>query len=273
MNQFVLAHAVVAFMAMLAPALTRAFRDDVSFAPNLTAAWRLVIVGALSAVGTIADQAQNGADLASAALAVLVSAGPSLVIELIYALSGKSGPPGGGGGNRATVPNDEITKREVKPQPGPYGVPLAAALGFAALLAVVPACVTPQPGPLPPVVSDVEMYVQDASLILDTIGTAERAFFVLHPDAAVQADIEKAIGECKLGINAALETLKGLQSATAADIGQAFLQFRAAYDDLLALLREAGVPGFGAPARAGALTAEKPMPRPRVLGLYRGASK
>jgi hypothetical protein len=50
----------------------------------------------LTAVGTVVDQVQNGANLMAAITAIAVQAGPALVMELIHAVFGGWGDGGAG---------------------------------------------------------------------------------------------------------------------------------------------------------------------------------
>lgn len=92
-----------------------------------------------------------------------------------------------------------------------------------------------------PVIDDVVMVAQDALAILNAIRAAEAVFFLANPDPRAQAEVENAIGDANLALDAALQTASGTKSLSASDANAGFDAFRQAYGDLVTLVAQLGI--------------------------------
>jgi hypothetical protein len=117
-----------------------------------------------------------------------------------------------------------------------------------------------------PVITDVLMYVEDAARILDIVRSSVNQYFAVTPNPAVQAKIEAAIGNTSLALDTLLRVGRGAKALDSKDSIAAFAQFRAAYEDLEALLKSAGVVGPDGKMGVGA---GQRMAFPRPLALMR----
>ncbi len=104
-----------------------------------------------------------------------------------------------------------------------------AATGCAALSAAVP------------VLSQVATVAANAVSVLDAVEDASDAFFLVKPDAAKQAAVDRAITDCRLAIAAATATAQGAKDLDEKKADAAFDQFREAYVKLAALVDEVGL--------------------------------
>lgn len=112
------------------------------------------------------------------------------------------------------------------------------ALGLAA--ALLPGCAAFQKVVVP-VLSDVLLVGQDALAILNAIQAAESFFFLAAPNPEAQKTVEMALSDASLALDAALQLAGGAKDLSAEDADNAFAAFRAAYGDLVVLLKRLGV--------------------------------
>lgn len=101
-----------------------------------------------------------------------------------------------------------------------------------------------------PVLVDVIAIVTDAQQILSLIELAAQKYFAAKPNAVLQEKYEKALVKAKLSLDAALRAARGAQELDQKQASAAFEDFRAAYQDLLEVLKEAGVVGVDGALRA-----------------------
>ncbi len=119
---------------------------------------------------------------------------------------------------------------------------------------------------------DVVAAVVDAGQIIDTIERFVANYFALHPDAAKQADVAKAIDKARTTLNIALRLAQGAQDAAVdRDVDAAFLNFKAAYIELIGLCKPYGVKETSMPrgslrASPGELTVPQPLAFKRMGG-------
>jgi hypothetical protein len=121
------------------------------------------------------------------------------------------------------------------------------------------------------VVAAVSSAAGEAAQVIDIVQTAEEQWFQLHPNAAQQAQVEKDIQDCRLTLAAALAAADGSKDVSEGQADAAFDQFRIAYQNLEALLKDVGVLSagrLGSPS-SGAVPPE--FPRPRILTHHLGA--
>lgn len=88
---------------------------------------------------------------------------------------------------------------------------------------------------------DVIAYVTDGSQILDAIVAFVNNYFVAHPDPVAQAKFTDAMTKARSALNVALRTAQGAKSLDDASVDAAFADFKAAYLDLMTLVKPYGV--------------------------------
>lgn len=139
---------------------------------------------------------------------------------------------------------------------------VATVLLFATISVVAPACAT-----LSAVLPDVIAAVVDGGQILDTIEGFVANYFATHPDAAAEKKVSEALARARLALNVALRTAQGAKNVDDRQVDAAFENFKAAYLDLLALVKPFGVsssPNAALKAAPGHLDVPEPLAfRPR----------
>lgn len=92
--------------------------------------------------------------------------------------------------------------------------------------------------------------VQDAAVILDSIEDFSRHYFAVKPDPEKEKKVFAAVTKCRAALNATLRATKGTEELTQKQYEQAFADFTAAYNELLALVGPLGVRPAGSLAAA-----------------------
>jgi hypothetical protein len=102
--------------------------------------------------------------------------------------------------------------------------------------------------------------VTDASLILNQIDSFVNGVFAVKPDAELQKKYAVVMAATRKALAAANRIATGSQDLTQSQINDAFAEFRAAYQDLLALVGPLGVTtGNGDKAAPGTLQVPEPL--------------
>lgn len=92
-------------------------------------------------------------------------------------------------------------------------------------------------------------YAQDAAFILDQVAKFVDAYFVVHPNAALQKQASVAEARARSALDLALRTATGAQDLDQAKADAAFADFRLAWQDYIVLVGPMGVKA-GAPRLA-----------------------
>ena len=124
-----------------------------------------------------------------------------------------------------------------------FAVPLATS-GCAALSAAVP------------VLAQVANVATNAVSVIDAVEGASDAFFAVKPDVAKQAEVDRAIADCRLAIAAATATAQGAKDLDGKQADAAFDQFREAYAKLESLVSDLGM------FKNGKFSSGAPLPEP-----------
>lgn len=104
--------------------------------------------------------------------------------------------------------------------------------------------------------------VTDGSLVIDTIDKFVDRYFESRPNPDLQKKVDIAVARTRSALDAALRIASGAQDMNQAKVDEAFLEFRLAYQDLLALVGPLGVMAGGGgklQARPGGLLVPEPM--------------
>lgn len=103
--------------------------------------------------------------------------------------------------------------------------------------------------------------VTDGSLIVDSIESFEKTYFLVHPDTTKQAAIESAIAQARVALDAVLQATNGASDIDQAKIDDAFSAFKVVYSDLLSLASSIGVKTSGdkIALASGGLTVPVPL--------------
>jgi hypothetical protein len=115
--------------------------------------------------------------------------------------------------------------------------------------------------------------VTDASLILDQINTFVNGVFAAadaagKPETDLQKKFNEAITKARSALAAANRTAAGAENLSQSQIAEAFADFRAAYQDLLALVGPLGVStGNGNGDKAASSGPSLQVPEPLALTL------
>lgn len=112
----------------------------------------------------------------------------------------------------------------------------------------------------------------EAAQALDIVQTAEEQWFKANPNPSQQAQVEKDLQDCRVALAAAQAAADGAQKLNADQADAAFNQFRVAYQNLEALLKDIGVLGAG---RLGTPLGGAPplqMPHPKILTHHIGGA-
>lgn len=109
--------------------------------------------------------------------------------------------------------------------------------------------------------------VVDGAQVIDAIADFVGKYFANHPDAATQAKIDAAIQTCRAALNTALRTAQGTDDLSNAKVDSAFDNFKAAYIQLLALVRPYGVAESGTAKLAAPQGDHLTVPTPLALTL------
>jgi len=120
-----------------------------------------------------------------------------------------------------------------------------------------------------PVVSNLPhavAYAQDAELILTGLETFERGYFVVSPNPALQAKVEKGISDARVALDAGIRICDGTTELTNAQVDLAFADFKSAYTSLVALLGPLGVRRATPGSPMGAVRGGYVAPDPLILG-------
>lgn len=115
---------------------------------------------------------------------------------------------------------------------------------------------------------DVIAAVVDGMQVIDAIASFSDRWFANHPNPEAQKTVARAIDRARTSLNVALRLAQGTKNADDQKVNAAFEDFKAAYVDLLQLLRQFGLnvssanqPGFKVTAGVGgAETLEVPEP-------------
>ncbi len=113
---------------------------------------------------------------------------------------------------------------------------LAFTMMSAVLLCTIPSCAT-----VAALLPDVIAAVMDGAQILDAIENFVALYFVQHPDAEAQKKVGEAITKARMALNIALRTAQASDKLNDAQVEAAFVDFKAAYLELLALTKPYGV--------------------------------
>lgn len=115
-----------------------------------------------------------------------------------------------------------------------------------------------------PVIASV---VTDAAQVLSVIDLAVQEFFRTHPDtpASVRARYTDAMTKAHRALNASQKALRGVQDIDQKQYDAAFVEFREAYKDLVAVLTDEGLMN-GSKLSAG-IDSTVEIPEPEALTL------
>lgn len=251
-------HWLIGVMAIVIPAVRTALSNDTIKLPVWSANYRMLLVALLAGATIIVDGLANGFTFEMALASFLANGLPSLVQEIIKIVFGAGKPPSSGSGTGGT---------SMRPPPG-YSTPMKAMVFAVALTAV--GCLNCAswknvPDKIHDVSSEVVADVQEAQQIVDVLHALATTFFLMHANAETQAKVEQGFAVVSLALNTAARAATGAKQATSNDYDVAFASFRAAYQNLVLLLKEVGVvkadeAKFGAVRSSGALL-EVPEPR------------
>lgn len=254
------AHVWALLIASFLPPIVRALNSDLTFLPTLPSKWRLVLVGALTAVGTAVDQIQNGTDVGAACLTALLTGGPSLVIEILHIIGG-----GDGGGTAKPV---HVDAPPVGQSRGPYSasmvaypVLLGASFVIAFSMMLCGGCAAFQ-RQAQTALTEAAVYVADAQQVVDVVRAVSNLWFLSHPGTDAQAKVERAIGEVSRTIDVAVRATRGAQDLTQEQLDAAWNEFRAAYRELQSVLQDVGVVNGAA---LGLSRGPVPIPEPIAM--------
>jgi hypothetical protein len=103
--------------------------------------------------------------------------------------------------------------------------------------------------------------VTDGMLVLDSIEAFSNVYFAGHPDTAKQAQISSLIAKTRTALDAALRIVNGATSLNQAKVDEAFVEFRTAYTELIAVVESIGVKAYGTTLKAspGVLIVPEPL--------------
>lgn len=162
-------------------------------------------------------------------------------------------PPGAPKGSEAPLP-------PVAPTPPPMiGGMLMMIVMAVSLVTATPGCAA-LVGALPSVIAA----VMDGGQVLDTIAQFLSKYFAAHPDLEKQAAVDKALLKARSALNLALRAAEGAKAADDKNVDLAFENFKAAYLELLNLVKPYGVAQAmpGAPLQASASGDKLDVPEP-----------
>jgi hypothetical protein len=83
--------------------------------------------------------------------------------------------------------------------------------------------------------------VTDGMLVLDSIEAFERTYFIAHPDAARETEVEALISKSRTALDAALRAANAAGELDQAQIDAALADFKGFYSDLITLVGPIGV--------------------------------
>jgi hypothetical protein len=101
---------------------------------------------------------------------------------------------------------------------------------------------------VPKVIQAIDVTVQ----VIDAIDKFAADLFAVQPDAELQKTVKQAIARARIGLQAGKDTLQGVENVSQAKYLEAFAEFRAAYEQVLALLGPLGLQTKGGEMRARA---------------------
>lgn len=84
-------------------------------------------------------------------------------------------------------------------------------------------------------------YVQDGSLVVNTIARFVDQYFTVSPNAELQGKIDSAISRTNAALDLVLRAASGTGKINQGKVDEAIADFRQAYTDLLALVAPLGV--------------------------------
>ena len=122
------------------------------------------------------------------------------------------------------------------------------------------------------VLSAAEAGINDAEIAITTIMGGVDAYFAVHPNPTLQAQIDTAVTDVTTALSIANTALAGATSITDGNVQAALTSFANAYNALMALIAQIGIQT--APAGATAAARVKGVlyvPAPRLLQLIKAA--
>jgi hypothetical protein len=107
--------------------------------------------------------------------------------------------------------------------------------------------------------------VTDSVAIIDAIESFVGKYFLANPNPSKQADVEAAITKVRLALVAGERVVSGVQDLTQAKWIEAFSDFQAAWQELMALVGPLGVSSQVGTAKVRATPGALVVPLPKAL--------
>jgi hypothetical protein len=147
---------------------------------------------------------------------------------------------------------------------------------MAAFLVAVPATLSGCPSQTPAqVIADIESGIPDAEMAIETIVSGVDAYFALHPNATLKAQIDGAVADALAALRTVSSSLVGVTSITDGNVQAALAAFSQAYNSLIQLIGQIGIQA-GSPSlgRAALRTSSGTLiiPSPRLLQAVKPAT-
>lgn len=117
------------------------------------------------------------------------------------------------------------------------------------------------------VLPDVIAYVQDGTQVLDAIDVFVNQYFAAHPNPTEQAKYTKAMADARAALQTALHAAQGTQHLDQASVDAAFSDFKAAYLELMTIVKPYGVSQSMYPSNKATVSdrGELLVPEPRAF--------
>lgn len=117
------------------------------------------------------------------------------------------------------------------------------------------------------VIGEVQAGINDAVIAINTIESGVNAYFVAHPDAALQAKIQNAVADVTSALSVVNTALAGAASVSDGNVQSALTTFSQAYSALVQLVAQIGVQASPAVTVGGRVVVR--VPTPRILTLLK----
>lgn len=101
---------------------------------------------------------------------------------------------------------------------------------------------------VPKIIQAVDVTIQ----VIDAIDDFADNLFEVQPNPELQKTVKQAVARAKIGLQAGKDALQGVEKVSQAQYLEAFAEFRAAYEQVLALLGPLGLQVQGGELRARA---------------------
>jgi len=143
----------------------------------------------------------------------------------------------------------------------------------AATISLAPLCTGCPGATAGTVISDIQAGVTDSSIALQAVAGIVDAYFVAHPNVALQVKIDNGITDASSALRILNTALSGATSMADGNVQTALTAFGEAWAQLMVLVSQIGVQAAPVGAKAGVVVGVTYVTPPRILGQLKAVKK